>query len=80
MKIYDITLPITPQMVVWPGDLHVIVRQVESIDAGDHVNVSQLICSVHTGTHVDAPHHFLNNHRTVEILPLDILVGSTQVI
>ena len=50
------------------------------MDAGAHDNVSRLACGVHVGTHVDAPHHFLNNHRTVESLSLDILVGPAQVV
>jgi arylformamidase len=80
MKTYDITLPISPLMPVWPGDPLVVLEQVSSMDAGAHDNVSRLGCSVHTGTHVDAPHHFLNDHRTVEALPLDVLIGPAQVI
>jgi arylformamidase len=80
MKIYDITLPITPGMPVWPGDPAVVLERVSSMDAGAHDNISRLACSVHTGTHVDAPHHFLNDHRTVDALPLDVLTGPTQVI
>lgn len=80
MKIFDITLPMTSQMPVWPGDPKVVLEQVESIDAGGHVNVSTLSCSVHTGTHVDAPHHFLNDHRTVETLSLEALTGPVQVV
>ena len=80
MKIYDISLSISPDMLVWPGDPAVLLEQVSSMDAGAHDNVSRLACSVHTGTHVDAPHHFLNDHRTVESLALDILVGPAQVI
>jgi arylformamidase len=80
MKIYDISLPISPTMPVWPGDPAVVLEKVSSMDIGAHDNVSRLACSVHTGTHVDAPHHFLNDHRTVESLALDILVGPAQVI
>lgn len=80
MKIYDITLTISPSMPVWPGDPSVVLERIESMDAGAHVNVSQLSCSVHTGTHVDAPHHFLNDGRTVESLPMDILCGSALVL
>lgn len=80
MKIYDITLPISPVMPVWPGDPPVVLEQVSSMDAGAHDNVSRLGCSVHTGTHVDAPHHFLNDHRTVDALSLDVLIGPAQVI
>jgi len=80
MKIYDITLPISPLMPVWPNDPPVVLEQVSSMDSGAHDNVSRLDCSVHTGTHVDAPHHFLNDHRTVEALSLDVLIGPVQVI
>lgn len=80
MKIYDISIPISPELPVWPGDPAVILEQVSSMDAGAHDNVSRLGCSVHTGTHVDAPHHFLNDHRTVDKLSLDVLIGPVQVI
>ena len=80
MKIYDITLAISPAMPVWPGNPAVVLERVSSMDAGAHDNVSRLACGVHTGTHVDAPHHFLNDHRTVESLSLDILTGQAQVV
>jgi arylformamidase len=80
MKIHDITLSISPDMPVWPGDPAVVLEQVSSMDAGAHDNVSRLACGVHTGTHVDAPHHFMNDHRTVESLALDILVGPACVV
>ncbi len=80
MKIIDISVPISPSMPVWPGNPPVSLVQTSSMDRGDHDNVSQLTCGVHTGTHVDAPHHFLNNHRTIELLSLDVLVGSAQVV
>ena len=80
MAIFDISISITPEMPIWPGDPTVILEKVASMDAGDHDNVSRLACSVHTGTHVDAPHHFLNDHRTVESLALDVLTGLAEVI
>lgn len=79
MKIYDITLSVSPAMPIWPGDPPLVLERVESMDDGAHVNVSRLSCSVHTGTHVDAPHHFLNDGRTVESLPLDALIGPAWV-
>lgn len=80
MKIFDVTLPISPGMPVWPGDPQVVLERVSSMDAGARDNVSRLGCSVHTGTHVDAPHHFLNDHRTVDTLSLDVLTGPARVI
>jgi len=80
MKIHDVTLSISPKIPVWPGDPAVVLEQVSSMDAGAHDNVSRLACGVHTGTHVDAPHHFMNDHRTVESLSLDVLVGPARVV
>jgi arylformamidase len=50
------------------------------MDKGAHANVTTISSTVHLGTHVDAPHHFLNDHRTVEDLPLDILTGPCYVV
>jgi arylformamidase len=80
MPIYDITLTISPKMPVWPGDPAVELTQIASIDQGANANVSQLNFGLHTGTHVDAPHHFLNDHRTVESLSLDVLTGPCYVL
>ncbi len=80
MKIYDISLPISPNLPVWPGDPKIVLEEVASMDKGDNANVSHLAAGVHIGTHVDAPHHFLNDGRTVENLSLDILTGSSFVL
>ena len=80
MRTYDITLTITPQSIVWPGDPPVIMERTSSIASGDNSNVSHIRMSCHTGTHVDAPDHFLNNGKTVEALSLDLLVGRAYVL
>jgi arylformamidase len=80
MRTYDITLTITPQSIVWPGDSPVVVKHTSSIASGDNSNVSEITMSCHTGTHVDAPHHFLNNGITVDDLSLDLLVGRAYVL
>jgi arylformamidase len=80
MRTYDITLTITPNMIVWPGDPKVSILRTSNMDSGDNANVSQISMSCHTGTHVDAPHHFLNNGKTVEDLSLDLLVGRAYVL
>ena len=80
MTIYDITLTISPDMPLWPGDPAVELTQVAFIDQGANANVSHLSFGVHTGTHVDAPHHFLNDRRTVESLALEALTGSCYVL
>jgi arylformamidase len=80
MRTYDITLTITPEMIVWPGDPSVNMQRLSSIDAGDNANVTQVSMSCHTGTHVDAPDHFMNNGKTVESLSLDLLMGRAYVL
>jgi len=80
MKIYDISLPITPDLTVWPGDPSIVLERVTSMDAGAHNNISRLALGVHTGTHVDAPFHFLNDGTTVESLRLDVLSGPARVV
>jgi len=79
MKIFDISLPLSPDLPVWPGDVPFELEQVESMDKGADANVSRLSTGVHIGTHVDAPHHFLNDGRTIESLPLDVLTGPCYV-
>jgi arylformamidase len=80
MRTYDITLTIIPEMIVWPGDPPVKMQRLSSIDAGDNANVTQVSMSCHTGTHVDAPDHFLNNGKTVESLSIDLMVGRAYVL
>lgn len=80
MKIIDISLPISPEMTVWPGNPPIVLDQFQSMGKGAHVNETRISCSVHCLTHVDAPHHFLNDSRTVESLPLDVLIGPVQVV
>jgi arylformamidase len=80
MRTYDITLTITPQSIVWPGDSPVVIKHTSSIAFGDNANVSEITMSCHTGTHVDAPHHFLDNGITVDNLSLDLLVGRAYVL
>ena len=76
MRIYDISLPINPGMVVWPGDPGVLLERVGKIEEGSSSNVTHLSMSAHTGTHVDAPYHFLGGDSlTVDRLPLKLLTG-----
>jgi len=79
MKIFDISLTISPNLPVWPGDPPIVLEQIESMEKGAHANVSRLNVGVHIGTHVDAPHHFMNDGRTIEKLSLDVLTGPCYV-
>ncbi|MBI5192580.1 MAG: cyclase family protein [Nitrospirae bacterium] len=80
MHIYDISLTISPELPVWPGDPAVLIERIAKIEDGANANVSMMNMGVHTGTHVDAPFHFLPEGNGVEHLPLDILVGPSFVL
>jgi len=80
MRTYDITIPITPQMPVWPGDPGVRIERVSKIEDGDNANVTHLSFGAHTGTHVDAPYHFQTEGDTLEKIPLEIFIGSAYVV
>jgi arylformamidase len=80
MKIYDISLTVTPSLPVWPGDPAIVLERISKMEEGENNNVSRLETSVHAGTHVDAPYHFLQEGKTIESLPLEVLVGPAQVI
>ena len=80
MRIYDVTFTVEQGMTVWPGDDPVQLYRRQKIEEGANANVSFLGLSVHTGTHIDAPFHFLKAGYGVEQIPLDLLVGEAQVI
>ncbi|MFC5833887.1 cyclase family protein [Nonomuraea insulae] len=78
MKIYDITLPIHPEMLHWgrKPEVHVV----ESLANGDASNVTRWLLGAHTGTHVDAPAHFVDGATPIDQVSLDTLVGPVVVV
>ena len=80
MTLHDISLPITEDLPTWPGDPGIKLDKISQIKEGEIANLTHLSSSVHIGTHVDAPDHFLGNGVTVEKIPLDLLVGPAEVI
>ena len=80
VPIYDITVPISNELPSWPGDPSVQLTVWRSLSLGDSANISLLNFGAHTGTHVDAPAHFIDGAAMIESLPLDVLIGPAQVI
>ena len=80
MQIIDVSVPVRPGMITYPGDPEVRLERVSSIADGDAANLSRLDLGVHSGTHVDAPLHFVEGAPSVEALPLDVLVGPCVVV
>jgi arylformamidase len=67
-------------MHIYPGDPAVRLERHESIADGAEANVSKLELGVHSGTHVDAPLHFIDGAAGTESLALDVLVGPVVVV
>ncbi len=80
MQIYDISVDVSDSLPVWPGDPGIDITQTSHLDRGDAYTVSRLDMGAHTGTHVDAPAHFVRGGLTVERLDLDVLVGPARVV
>ena len=80
MRIYDISLAVSPNLPVWPGDPGVVLERVSKIEEGAESNVTRLDMSVHTGTHIDAPYHFLEDGARIDELPLKTLTGRVYVL
>ncbi|MDQ3010837.1 MAG: cyclase family protein [Acidobacteriota bacterium] len=80
MNLYDVTVPISTALPVYPGDPKIELERVISLDRGDIANVTKLCCSTHIGTHVDPPSHFIAGAATLDQLPLDVLIGIARVV
>jgi arylformamidase len=79
--IYDVTVPITNTMPVWPGDPPVELRR-QSHESRDHshiVTVTGIRMGSHTGTHFDAPFHMINGGKKLDEFSLDVFVGKATV-
>ena len=78
-RIYDVTVPLAPGMLSYPGDPPFEIEPVHEL-GGAPFTLSRMVLTTHSGTHVDAPAHFLAGGATVDQLPLEILLGKARVV
>ena len=78
--VFDVSLPLSPDLCVWPGDPTIEVRPASRISAGNAANVSHLTCASHTGTHVDAPWHFVDHGKKLEEIAPERWTGPCWVV
>src|SRR4051812_15265454 len=80
--IYDVTVPITNSMPVWPSDppVQLTPQSHKSRDNSHTVRLTKIEMGSHTGTHIDAPWHFVPNGRRLNEIPIETLVGPATVI
>lgn len=79
-KYIDISIPVWPGVVHWPGVPAIEFHKTQDMTRGDMTNDTTVRMNVHTGTHVDAPFHFFANGLTVDQLSMDDLIGPALVV
>ena len=80
MAIFDISIGIDESLPLWPGDPELRLQWAAKIEQGDLVKLTELSMSIHTGTHIDAPLHFLPQGKSIDNLNIDVFVGEAQVV
>ena len=78
-KIIDLSYPLGSSLQIYPGDPPFVCRPMRTV-ATDGYSVCSLSLGSHTGTHLDAPAHFISGGATISDLPLDRLVGPALVL
>ncbi|MBI2831211.1 MAG: cyclase family protein [Chloroflexi bacterium] len=76
----DISVPLRNEMVHWPGDPPVKIERVHDMEHGESNNLSVISMGSHTGTHIDAPLHFIKSGAGIDMMPLEVAVGLARVI
>ena len=76
----DISAPLRAGMTVWPGDEPPRIERAQSFERGGAYNLTRLAMSAHTGTHLDAPLHFLREGRPIDALPPELMHGRARVV
>ena len=76
----DISAPIDPTMPTFEGDPPVHLELVKSLARGDVCNLTRIDMGAHTGTHIDAPVHFIEGGRASDAIPLTAVIGPAWVV
>lgn len=76
----DVSVPLKSGMVHWPDNPPVVIERMLDINHGDTANVSKMSLGAHTGTHMDAPVHFLPHGIGIDQMPLTAAMGRARVI
>jgi arylformamidase len=80
MTIQDISPVVDPSIAVWPGDIPFSRNVSMRVEDGDSVTLSSIECSLHTGSHADAPSHYLEGGETIDEVSLDDYIGPAMVL
>ena len=80
--IYDVSVPITNRIPVWPSDPRVKLTPKSHLsrDGSHTVELTSIEMGSHTGTHLDAPSHMVSGGRRLSNIPMEQLVGKATVV
>lgn len=78
--IRDVSVTVRPGIVTYPGEPGPTFTPIHAMASGDLDNVNALSMGIHTGTHVDAPRHFIADGATADSLDLEAMVGPCRVV
>lgn len=76
----DVSVTVRNGMPHWPDNPPIVMERVLDLGRGDAANVSRLAMGVHTGTHMDAPVHFIHGGPGADEMPLTATMGEARVI
>jgi arylformamidase len=76
----DISATVNPSMPTFEGDPPVEFELVKSLARGDVCNLTRLDMGAHSGTHIDAPIHFVPGGAASETIPVDAVIGPAWVV
>ena len=79
-ELFDITLPLTDRVLVYPGDSPPCILRVSDHKKGDSLTASTFSMGCHVGTHVDAPAHFVEDGLLLNDLPMESFYGPAVVL
>jgi arylformamidase len=79
MKIYDISIPIKNDMIVYPNNPNTQINKFAEIKEGASSNLTEIIIGSHNGTHLDAPLHSIDNAKSITDLELEKFIGQAFV-
>lgn len=79
-KLLDVSVPLAQGLPTYPGNPEFEFHAIKRISEGASSNVSRMVLGTHTGTHVDAPKHFIDDGVGVDALALNLLLGRARVV
>jgi arylformamidase len=80
MTLFDISVPLSESLPTYEGDPPISIVLAKAMARGDIADVRSLNAGIHSGTHMDAPAHFIPGGRTIDDIDLDVCFGPAQVI